>query len=183
LQLADDTLVSETLAGSHAAYEQLVARYERLVFKVAWSYARQRDGALDICQDVFVKAFRKLGTYRRGGAFRAWLMSLTHRECVDWLRGNRRYRDWVDLDEAPEPVCEPNQEDGLLADETRRGLLDRLDRLNPRQRQALTMRYFDRAPVREIADTLACTEGVARNILFRGLAKMRAEAKTTGRNP
>jgi len=181
--MADDTLVTETLAGSHAAYEQLVVRYERLVFKVAWSYARQRDGALDICQDVFVKAFTKLGSYRRGGAFKAWLMSIAHHECADWLRGNRRYRDWVELDAAPEPACDAAQETTLLADETRRSLLDRLDRLNPRQRKALTMRYFDRAPVRDIAEALTCTEGVARNILFRGLAKLRAEATTTRRDP
>lgn len=181
MQLADDTLVSETIAGSHAAYEQLVSRYEKLVFKVAWSYAKQRESALDICQDVFVKAFRKLGSYRGDGAFRAWLMRITHHESVNWLRSNRRHLDWIDLDDVADPACAPQQENDLIVDETRRGLLDRLDRLNPRQRQALTMRYFDRAPVRDIASALACTEGVARNILFRGLEKMRLEARTTGR--
>jgi len=181
LQFNDEILVQETLAGSHAAYERLVARYEKLVFKVAWSYARHRDGALDVCQEVFVKAYRKLDSIRGGGSFKAWLMRIAHRESVNWLRGNRRYLEMTGLEEAADPACGPDQENALLADETRRGLLDRLGRLNPRQREALTMRYFDRAPVREIAEALGCSEGVARNILFRGLAKMRAEMTSSGR--
>ena len=178
MPLSDEHLVTETLTGSQAAYELLIARHEKLVFKVAWSYARQREGALDICQDVFVKAYRKLGSYRGSGSFRAWLMQITHRLGSNWRRDNRRHLECVDLDQAPDPVCGPTQESRVLADEAREGLLERLDRLNERQRTALTMRDFDKSPVKDIADALDCSEGVARNILFRGLEKLRSEFET-----
>jgi len=178
VQLSDEHLVTETLTGSQAAYELLVARYEKLVFKVAWSYTRQRDGALDICQDVFVKAYRRLESFRGSGSFRAWLMQITHRIAINWRRDNRRHFECVDLEQAPDPVCAATQENDVLAAEARRGLLDRLDRLNERQRTALTMRYFEKSPVKDIAQALDCSEGVARSILFRGLEKMRSEFET-----
>ncbi|MEZ4649028.1 MAG: sigma-70 family RNA polymerase sigma factor [Candidatus Eisenbacteria bacterium] len=173
--MPDDRLVAETLAGSQAAYEALIGRYERRVFRVAWSYARERDGALDICQDVFVTAYRSLASYRRTDSFRPWLMQIAHRKSSNWRRDNRRHHALANLERVPEPGIDPVQESSVLADETRRTLLDRLQRLNPRQRQALTMRYFERAPVPEIARALECSEGVARNILFRGLEKMRVQ--------
>ena len=179
MPLPDDNLVAETLAGSQAAYELLIGRYEKLVFKVAWSYAREREAALDICQDVFVTAYRNLGAYRRTGAFRSWLMQIVHRRSSNWLRDNRRHHGFVDLERLPEPRVGPVQESAVLADEARRALFDRMDRLNPRQRAALTMRYFERAPVSEIARTLECSEGVTRNLLCRGLEQMRMQLESS----
>jgi RNA polymerase sigma-70 factor (ECF subfamily) len=179
LQTTDEQLVAETLTGSQRAYELLMSRHEKLVFKVAWTYARQRDGALDICQDVFVKAYRKLDSYRGGGSFRAWLMQITHRISMNWRRDNRRHFECVDLEQAAEPFCEATQESEVLAAEARRDLLERLDRLSERQRTALTMRYIERSPVKDIARALDCSEGVARSVLFRGLGKLRADVQTT----
>jgi len=163
----------------------LVARYDRLVFRVAWSYVRERESALDICQEVFLAAYRSLPEYRGDGPFRSWLTRIAHRRSANWrrdrLRDLRREVPWEEARSgepggsgpAPLLVSPPEQESEILAAEARRGLLDRLDRLNSRQRVALTMRYFERAPIPEIARSLECTEGVARNILFRGLQELR----------
>ena len=173
MQLTDDALVTESLAGSQAAFEQLVGRYEKLVFKVAWSYAHRRESALDIAQEVFVKAYRGLRSYRGPEVFKPWLMRITHNESQNWLRRNQRHEQAVDLESIESPRIEPGQEEALKLDQTRRHLLTQMDKLNPRQRQALTMRYFEKASVQEIALSLDCGPGTARNILFRGLQKMR----------
>jgi RNA polymerase sigma-70 factor, ECF subfamily len=173
LQLSDDKLVAEALDGSQAAFETLLSRYEKLVFKVTWSYARQRESALDIAQDVFVKAYRGLRSYRGDDAFKPWLMSIAHNECRTWLRRNEHHEKAVDLETVDIPQIAPQQEDELHQDDTRRHLLDQMDKLNPRQRQALTMRYFEKAPVGDIAQALDCSPGTAKSILFRGLQKMR----------
>ena len=181
MELTDDILITESLAGSHAAFEELMRRYERLVFRVAWTYVRQRESALDICQDVFIKVHRGLGSYRGGdsdrSAFRAWVMSITHNESANCLRREKKHRDWEEIDgdlSADARFASPaTQEAGLLEAERRDDLMRSLEILNPRQRQALTLRYFEKMSFRDIADTLDCSEGMARNIAFRGLEKLR----------
>ena len=179
MQPTDDILITESLAGSNAAFEELMRRYERLVFRVAWTYARQRESALDICQDVFIKVHRGLKSYRGSNVFRAWLMRITHNECSNWLRREKRHRDWDELDdEAPagRQLASPaTQEAELLETEQREELLRNLASLHPRQRLALTLRYFEKLPFREIAQALDCSEGLARNIAFRGLKKLRSD--------
>jgi len=173
VQFSDEDLIAETRAGSHVAFEQLIRRYEKLVYRIAYSYARQPASALDISQDVFVKAFQKLEQYRGSGSFKGWLLRLAHNESANWVRGQRRYQDHDELTADNSPPSQPVQESELLAREQRRLLFAELRRLNPRQRLAVSLRYFERTPVREIAAMLECSEGVAKNILFRSLEKLR----------
>ena len=60
----DLALVEETRRGSPVAFDALMQRHERLVFRVAWSYTREREAALDLTQGVFLKAYRRLDGYR-----------------------------------------------------------------------------------------------------------------------
>jgi RNA polymerase sigma factor (sigma-70 family) len=62
----------------------------------------------------------------------------------------------------------------LMESERRRLVVDRLQHLNHRSRQAVILRYFCGLPIREVAEALECTEGVARNMLFRSVRKLRA---------
>jgi RNA polymerase sigma-70 factor, ECF subfamily len=173
LHFSDETLIQEALGGSKIAFERLIQRYERLIYKVAWSYAGQHDNAMDISQEIFIKVYRKLDSYRGTGSWQGWLLRLAHREGLDWIRRNRRHLNQVELAPTAHPIQPPTQEISRLQKETRQTLLDQLSRLNPRQQLAVSLRYFERRSIREIADTLECNENVARNILFRGLQKIR----------
>jgi RNA polymerase sigma-70 factor (ECF subfamily) len=173
LTFSDETLIEEIRGGSRIAFDQLMQRYQQLVFRTAYSYCRQPEDALDISQDVFIKVYRKLGSYAGRGAFRSWLLRIAHNESVNWVRKHRRQRDIEELTPANTPGYAATQERDLLKRERGELLLGELGELNPRQRAAMTLRYFEEMSIREIAEVLECSQGVVKSILFRGLERLR----------
>jgi len=173
LEFSDEKLIRESLAGSAVAFEELMCRYQRLVFKIAFAYARNRDATLDLTQDVFVKVHRKLATFRMGSSFRVWVSRVAANEALNWLC---RHRDHLPVDDLPPdrmPAAGAEQERRLMERERQRELFRRLAKLSRRQRLAVTLRYFEEMPIGELAVVLRCSEGTARNLLFRSLQKMR----------
>ena len=173
----DRQLVEAILDGDMSAFDALMQRYERLVYRVAFSFSHERETALDVTQNVFLKVFRKLGSFRLEASFKTWLLRIAYNESINWARSQRRH---VEGRQDLEPIeislsSAPVQENALLDRERWRIVLDRIDRLNPRYRLALFLRYFNGLSVREVAEVLDCTEGVAKNVLFRSVRRLREE--------
>jgi len=172
-QFDDALLVTEIRAGSRVAFEALIRRYERVVYRVAAGYAREREDALDLTQRIFLKVIERIKTYRGEGPFGGWLLRIAHREGLNWLRDRRRHRACAELTPENTPASAALQESELLRRERRERLLVELQRLNPRQLLAISLRYQQGMPLREIAAVLECSEGVVKSILFRSLEKLR----------
>jgi len=175
-EYSDQTLIEETLGGSRIAFDRLMVRYGPMVYRLGYSYTRNREDAMDLTQNAFLKVYTRLHTYRGEGSFQAWLLRLAHREGLNWLRRHRKYREWTELSAENPPSEAPRQETALLQAERREHVWRWMAELNPKQRLALSLRYFVRAPVKEIAATLQCSEGTAKSILFRGLSNLRQKA-------
>lgn len=176
--LSDDRpLVDAILAGDVGAFDELMQRYERLIYRVAFSFVREREAALDVTQNVFLKVFRNLGSFRREARFKTWILRIAYNESINWMRSQRRHLEGrQELEPIDIPATDdPGQERVLLDKERWRRLLGRIDRLNPRYRLALFLRYFQGLSVREVAEVLDCTEGVAKNVLFRSVRRLRHE--------
>jgi RNA polymerase sigma-70 factor (ECF subfamily) len=174
-------LIDEVRAGSTRAFEAIMKRYERMVYVTCYAYAGCREDALDIVQDVFVKVFEKADSFRGSGSFRAWLLRIAHNEGLNWVRSHARLRDHRELTAINSPEVPPSQEADLLKQERWEVLREALLDLNPRQRQAVVLRYFEGTPTREIASILDCTEGTAKSILFRSLRKLHRRLAPYGR--
>ena len=113
MEPSDRELIVEVLKGSAESFEPLVKKYSPRLFASARRYARREDEVEDIVQEVWVKAFQKLGTYRGEAPFEHWLMRLAVRTCYDFLRQHQRNReasftelsqpesDWPDWIRAP----------------------------------------------------------------------------------
>jgi len=170
---SDEDLVEEIRAGSQVAFGVLMQRYERLVYRIGYYYARQPENAMDITQNVFLKTYQKLELFEGSGSFKAWLTRIAHNESASWLRKNRRYQDDVELNAVNAPNLQPVQDSELTRREYRELLLDEMRELNPRQQTAISLRYFEEMSIREIAEVLECTDGVVKSILFRSLEKLR----------
>lgn len=173
MHVDDNQLIGEISAGSQLAFEMLMKRYERLVFKVCYLYLRESDSALDATQEVFITVFRKVGSLRNRTSFRSWLVRIASRHSLNRLRTRDRYRQHLDLESTPPPPFAEIQERDLIRQERRERVLAEVLRLNPRQRLAVALRYFEGLSVREIAEILNCSEGTARNMLFRSLRTLR----------
>ena len=91
-QLDDKALVAAVLAGSHAAYAQLYDRYAPLVRAVCHDMTQNLADAQDLTQDVFLRAYERLGELRRPERFGPWLVSIARRRCQEWRRRKARQR-------------------------------------------------------------------------------------------
>jgi RNA polymerase sigma-70 factor (ECF subfamily) len=181
----DEVLIQETLSGNMSSFDQLMGRYERLVFKIAYSFGASRENALDITQTVFLKAFGHLSTFRTESSFKTWLLRIAYNEGINWTRSPRNRQDLHDdLDSAAGALStDGGQESGMLLTERRRMLRRSLQSLNVRYRTALLLRYVHDMPIREIAGVLQCSEPMTKNILFRGVRNLkRALAQAVGPN-
>ena len=90
----DKELISAVLEGDASSFEPLVTRYQPRVFATARRYARREDEVADIVQEIFIKAYQKLSTYRAEAPFEHWLMRMAVRTCYDFLRKHQRNREY-----------------------------------------------------------------------------------------
>src|SRR5215813_13557818 len=86
-------LIAAVLNGDAASFEPLVRKYSPRVFATARRYARRESEVEDIAQEVWLKAFQKLGSFRGEAPFEHWLMRLAAHTCYDFLRGHQRNRE------------------------------------------------------------------------------------------
>ena len=93
MEPSEAELIAAVLAGDAASFEPLVARYSPRVFATARRYARRESEVEDIVQEVWMKAFQKLKSFRGEAPFEHWLMRMTVRTCYDFLRGHQRNRE------------------------------------------------------------------------------------------
>ncbi len=135
-QFTDEALVDEVRGGSRIAFDELMKRYERLVYRVGYSYTHDPEDAMDVTQDVFLKAYTKLDTYRGSGAFKPWLVRIAHRESLNRLRRRRTHPVFEDLKGDEMPRCPGVQESDLLESERRHRVAEALEHLNPKERFA-----------------------------------------------
>lgn len=166
-------LIAAVSAGSMGAFEELMKHYECLVYRTCLRYTGNREDAMDVTQEVFVKVFERIASFRGSGSFKGWLLRITHNESLNWIRSRTRHGEHDQLTVANSPELEARQESDLFQKENRDLIAAALLRLNPKQRQALTLRYFERMSISEISSLLGCTRGTTKNILFRSLRKLR----------
>jgi len=180
---SDADLIARSRSGDLTAFDALMARYQGLVFTVARACAQDRDDALDISQNAFMKAFQRLDSLRNDAKFRSWIARIARREGISWGRRNRQLRQFVDPEDMQLPDAAPSQEARLLSDERHSRLAARLSRLNRRYRLTVSLRYVEGMSIAEIAVVLGCSEGMVKNILFRSIRRLRQELREARRVP
>lgn len=177
---SDAELIDATLAGKSAAFDELMKRYERIVFKVAYSFCYLREDALDISQSAFLNAYRSLGSFRRDADFKTWVLRITYNEGIDFVRRRKkRAEETLDV-ETVHPAVDAAQERELMERDRTIRLQRGLEKMNTRHRTALVLRYLQGIPIAEIAGVMRCSEGMVKNILFRGVRTLR---KAVTENP
>src|ERR1700722_17166171 len=180
----DAELIAAVLKGHSASFEPLIQKYQPRVFATARRYARRESEVEDIVQEVFIKAFQKLNSFRGDAPFEHWLMRLAVRTCYDFLRGHQRNRE-TSFSELTEPeadwlerfVVQPDAT-GENADAARQ-LVDKiLSRLSPAARMVITLLEIEGRPVKEIAELRGWSVPLVKVRAFRARAEMRKIVKS-----
>jgi RNA polymerase sigma-70 factor (ECF subfamily) len=178
LELSDHELIEQTISGSLDSYDQLMERYQQLVFKVAYGFGRNKQNSMDITQNVFLKAYENLASFKGKGSFKAWIAKIAYHEGINWTKKNHLYEQSAIFEEVFMNRQEGiTQEDELLARENKAQLLQSLFSLNTRYRVAVVLRYFNEMPIKEISGVLKCSEGVVKSMLHRSLQQLKQNLK------
>jgi RNA polymerase sigma-70 factor (ECF subfamily) len=175
----DQQLIAAVLKGDAEAFAPLVQKYQPRVFATARRYARRESEVEDIVQEVFLKAFQKLDSFRGDAPFEHWLMRLAVRTCYDFLRHHQRNREtaFADITDEEETWMERFAVEPESADtdtDAARSLVQRLmERLSPASRLVITLLEIEEKSVKEIAVLTGWSVTAVKVRAFRARAEMR----------
>lgn len=164
---SDEMLVERARSGDLASFEELVERYRDLIVRVATRIVGPTE-AEDVTQDVFLRAFHRLGQFRGQAPFRAWLLRIAHNSA---LTAHQRKRDELEpvgevvADEVADPGRRPAEE--LEVSERRDRLALKLREVQPTHRAVLVLRDLEGLSYEEIAEVTESPVGSVKGRLFR----------------
>ncbi|HET6845342.1 MAG TPA: sigma-70 family RNA polymerase sigma factor [Anaerolineales bacterium] len=190
----DSVLVAQAQQGSEEAFTRLVEAYQTHVYNLCYRMLGDAQNAEDASQETFLRAFQHLHRYDHARPFGTWLLSIAAHYCIDRLR--RRKFSFLSTDESedgepielPDPAA-PNPENDLLRRQQRDQVQGFLQALNPTDRAAIVLRYWDDCSEVEIANTLHITVSAVKSRLHRARRELgrlwqeQATGKTTERRP
>jgi len=185
---SDAELARRALAGSQAAYSELVERYASSAVNVAVRLVNDRALAEELAQEAFVRAFARLGTFDQERRFSSWFFQILHNVSVDYLR--RRRVETVSLDalltagyagpsDNPSSSPESEAERAELAE----ALTNALGRLRHDFREAVVLKYHQGLSVDEIAGILGVPEGTVKTYLHRARKELATILSAAGWGP
>ena len=177
----DWELVQRSLQGDSLAFTDLVRRYERLVFRIAGGFLRDRGEVEDVAQEAFLKAYEALAGFRAGAPFGPWIAQITTRTCYDRLRLRQRRSEvaWEDLSLSEQSAArsfaagQPADDASAIRDLAERALAA----LPPKDRQALILADALGHTAAEVGAMMGCTALAVRLRLHRARRAMRQAAE------
>lgn len=172
-RVPDEDLVQRAREGDAGAMNQLVTRHHGAAFRVSLGILRDEDGAADVAQDAFLKAFKGLDGFRGQASFKTWLLTIAANEAKGVLRKAGRRRETVLEAAGPLASGERSAEEALAGREETERIRDLLERLPEKQRRAVTLRVFEGLSYREIGKLIESSEGAARVNYHHGIRKLR----------
>ena len=175
---SDEELCRQVSKGDHEAFLVLFDRYWLDVFRLARAVLRNNAEAEDLVQCVFLEVHTTLLRYdEQRGSFRTLLLRYAYTRAIDQRRRleSRRYYASVQIEEMDQEIlaCEELLTSGLTLEEAARLIEEGLQKLDDKQRVAVTSYFFEGLSVNEIAEKLGESYGNARHHLYRGLDQMR----------
>ena len=171
----DLELIDRCLNHDEAAWEQIIARYKRKVFGIAYKFTGRFEEAEDLTQEVFFKVYKALHSYKKEQDFSWWLVSISRNACIDYYRSVKRERkilsgDVNDLKNFKFQGLTP--QGNMEAAERSRSLRQSLSELPEDLRHVLILRDLQGLSYKEIADQLDLAEGTVKSRIHRGRAEL-----------
>lgn len=179
MEQSDSELIKAVLAGDVQSFDPIVEKYQPKVFATARRYARFEREVEDIVQEVFIKAFQKLGSFRGESPFEHWLMRLTVRTCYDFLRSHQRNREHAlsELSEEETGFIERYAQAPIHDDDTAkasRELLHKvLGQLSPSARLVIELLEIEDKSLKEVAQVTGWSVPVVKIRAFRARAELK----------
>ena len=176
----DETiLIQKSQRGDMDAFEQLLFRYEKKVYAIAYKYMGNAEDASDLAQEALIKAYQSIGTFRGESSFGTWIGRITANKCLDELRKRKKMQttsldEEVNLEEGSvqkEIASEADTpEQHTIRQETVHYVQQKLQKLNQMKeeyRMVLVLRELEGHSYEDIADMLNCSLGTVKSRISR----------------
>lgn len=182
----DEELVARSRGGDTDSFNQLIVRWERPIYALAYRVIGREEEARDVCQEAFLRAFRALPGFKGEAKFSSWLYRITLNLCRDWIRRHRRApvsqmpegADPIELAAETGPV---ESIEDLAARRELTTIVEEAMRLLPdEQRTAIVLKEYHGMTFQEIADLQGCPLSTVKTRLYQGLTVLRRELERNG---
>lgn len=175
--LDDNDLVVRTLAGDVRSYEELVRRYERLVGRILYPYARREISVEDLVQETFLRAYDRLETFNPDYRFKTWLLAIANNLGVDTLR---RRREVIEFNPETHAGTAGSPESIAIESDRSRVVQEAIMTLPETYSVPLILRYTEEMSYAEIADVLDLTVQAVKSRLFRARNMLAGKLREDG---
>jgi RNA polymerase sigma-70 factor (ECF subfamily) len=185
----DEDLVARSRGGDLDSFNQLILRWERPIYALAYRVIGREEDARDVCQETFLRAFRALPGFKGQAKFSSWLYRIALNLCRDWMRRQRR-APTVQLLEGVDPVelaAEQGPVESIEDLVSRRELSavveEAMALLPEEQRTAIVLKEYHGMTFQEIADLQGCPLSTVKTRLYQGLSVLRRHLEKHSRAP
>jgi RNA polymerase sigma-70 factor, ECF subfamily len=182
----DEELVALTVGGDVDSFNQLVLRWERPIYALAYRVIGREEEARDVVQETFLRAFRGLANFRGQAKFSSWIYRIALNLCRDWIRRERRAPvsqppEGVDLAElVSEQGPVESIEDLVARNDMSRTVARAMQELPEEQRTAIILKEYHGMTFQEIADLQGCPLSTVKTRLYQGLSVLRRHLREQG---
>ena len=185
----DEELVTRSRGGDLDSFNQLILRWERPIYALAYRVIGREEDARDVCQETFLRAFRALPGFKGQAKFSSWLYRIALNLCRDWIRRQRR-APTVQLPEGVDPTELASErgpiesiEDLVSRRELSAVVEEAMALLPEEQRTAIVLKEYHGMTFQEIADLQGCPLSTVKTRLYQGLSVLRRHLEKNGRVP
>jgi RNA polymerase sigma-70 factor (ECF subfamily) len=163
-------LVEACRRGDREAFDQLVLRYQRDIYRLCYRYVNHPEDANDLAQEVFLKAWRAMGRFRGESRFSTWLYRIAVNACLNY-RALRRPQTRELAESLPDPGR--GAESAVESEDESRRVREAVARLPERQRATLILKVYHELSHEEVAGVMGTSVGTVKSNLFHALANLR----------
>ena len=169
----DQTTITAFLAGDEAAFTQLVLKYRKPVYAVAYRFTQNHAEADDLAQEAFLRAYQSLANFRGDSSFKTWILRIVSNLSLNHLKSGRVTKDSGAEPEEHNLSAEATGLDQILEDEERRALRHAIARLPPKQKETLMLKTFQDLTCEQVAEIMQCSVGTVKANLFNAVQKLK----------
>jgi RNA polymerase sigma-70 factor (ECF subfamily) len=163
-------LIQQAIVGNQQAFRFLIKKYERLVFHIAGRVTGPTDELNDICQDVFIKIYKRLPSFRSESKLSTWIATIAYRTAIDYVSKKRVDTEELNNEILPDEYIRDTQKDPeyiSIKEEQRKMLHATINKLPDKYKSILNMFYLEEFSIKEIEKITEMPAGTIKNYIFR----------------
>jgi RNA polymerase sigma-70 factor (ECF subfamily) len=181
-EISDLELITRVRAGDAEGYRLLVERYQSLIYSIAYRMVRDRSEAEDLAQDVFLKAYQMLDSFREEASFKTWICRIATNRCIDWRRKHAsRAQLTAEVEEAGRLSDDKETpEQVYLRRERLKQVRDVIEQMPDKYRTILLMHHFQGMSYKDIAEREQISPRTVETRLYRAKQMLRNAMEEEG---